>query len=81
VGCIVIEVWGSALAKKQVLVHFKLELTHVVTTDFILDTFVTQKKSLVGQLLGALSPIKLLGARAPIPPSPQSLCLCVLYGM
>jgi len=34
--------------------HFELELTHVVTTNFILDTFMTHKRSPVGQLSGAL---------------------------
>ena len=30
--------------RKRVLVHFELELTHVVTTEFILDTSVTHRQ-------------------------------------
>jgi len=35
---------GQSPCRKLVWVHFELELAHVVTTDFISDTFVTYRK-------------------------------------
>jgi len=34
---------GQSPGRKRALVHSELELTHTVTTNFILDTFVTHK--------------------------------------
>jgi len=37
---------GTAPIENRVLVHFELELTDIMTTDFFVDTFVTHKHCL-----------------------------------